>query len=54
LPHRTLWTMLYDIDERSIEVKFYLKDGPLDPSTGDPELVFTKPFKFKLKRADNQ
>jgi len=53
LPHRTLWSMLYDIDERSIEVKFYLKDGPIDPSTGDPELVFTKPFKFKLKRAGN-
>jgi len=54
LPHRTLWFMLYDIDERSIEVKFYLKDGPIDPSTGDPELVFTKPFRFKMKRAGNQ
>jgi hypothetical protein len=50
LPHRTLWTMLYDINERSIEVKFYLKDGPIDPSTGDPSLVFTKPLKFKLKK----
>ncbi|MBU0672728.1 MAG: hypothetical protein KJ732_06865 [Candidatus Margulisbacteria bacterium] len=51
LPHRTLWTMLYDINERSIEVKFYLKDGPIDPATGDPSLVFTEPFKFKLKKA---
>jgi len=48
LPHRTLWTMLYDIDERSLEVKFYLKDGPTDPATGDPSLVFTEPFRFKL------
>ncbi|MDP2928193.1 MAG: C45 family peptidase [Candidatus Omnitrophota bacterium] len=54
LPHRTLWTMLYDINERSIEVKFYLKDGPIDSSTGDPELVFTEPFKFKLKTTGNQ
>lgn len=50
LPHRTLWTMLYDINERSIEVKFYLKDGPIDPATGDPSLIFTDPFIFKLKQ----
>jgi len=53
LPHRTLWTMLYDINERSIEVKFYLKDGPIDPATGDPSLVFTEPFRFKLKKTGN-
>lgn len=53
LPHRTLWTMLYDIDERSLEVKFYLKDGPTDPATGDPSLVFTEPFRFKLKKTGN-
>ena len=52
LPHRTLWTMLYNIEECSIEVKFYLKDGAIDPSTGDPALVFTEPFKFKLKKTD--
>ena len=53
LPHRTLWTTLYDINERSIEIKFYLKDGPIDPATGDPALVFTEPFRFKLKKAGN-
>jgi predicted choloylglycine hydrolase len=52
LPHRTLWNVLYDINERSLEVKFYLKDGPVDPSTGDPSLVFTEPLKFKLKKTD--
>jgi hypothetical protein len=52
LPHRTLWNVLYDINERSLEVKFYLKDGPIDPSTGDPSLVFTEPLKFKLKKAE--
>jgi len=53
LPHRTLWTMLYDIDERSVEVVFYLKDGPTDPATGDPSLVFTEPFRFKLTETGN-
>ena len=52
LPHRTLWNVLYDINERSLDVKFYLKDGPVDPSTGDPSLVFTEPLKFKLKKTD--
>jgi len=49
IPCRTLWPMLYDINERSLEVKFYLKDGEVDPTTGDPTLIFSKPFKFKLK-----
>jgi len=50
LPIRTLWTMVYDVDEGSIDVKFYAKDGPTDPQTGDPTLIFTKPFKFKLEK----
>lgn len=50
LPHRTLWNVLYDINERSLEVKFFLKDGAINPSTGDPALVFTEPLKFKLKK----
>ncbi|MBN2688197.1 MAG: linear amide C-N hydrolase [Deltaproteobacteria bacterium] len=48
IPCRTLCPMVYDIDERSLEVKFYLKDGPTDPSTGDPKLIFSKIFRFKL------
>lgn len=47
-PLRTIWTLLYDLDDLSIEVKFYLKDGPKDPTTGDPTLVFSKPFGFRL------
>ncbi|MBW2558969.1 MAG: linear amide C-N hydrolase [Deltaproteobacteria bacterium] len=46
---RTLCPMVYDIDEHSLEVKFYLKDGPIDPETGDPSLIFSRPFKLKLK-----
>jgi hypothetical protein len=48
-PCRTLWTVVYDINERTLELKFYLKDGETDPQTGDPTLIFSKPFKFKLK-----
>ncbi len=49
IPCRTFCPMVYDIDEHSLEVKFYLKDGPIDPKTGDPTLIFSRPFKFKLK-----
>ncbi len=49
LPLRTLYTAVVDIDERAISVKFYLRDGKIDSATGVPELVFSKPFEFKLK-----
>jgi len=49
LPLRTLYTAVVDIDERAVWVKFYLRDGKTDPATGLPELIFSKPFEFKLK-----
>jgi len=48
-PCRTLWPVVYDINERTLELKFYLKDGEVDPITGDPTLMFSQPFKFRLK-----
>ena len=48
-PCRTFWTQVYDIEDGSLETKFYLKDGPVDPETGDPTLIFSRPFKFRLK-----
>ena len=48
-PCRTLWTQVYDIEEKSVETRFYLKDGPIDPGTGDHTLIFSRPFKFRLK-----
>ncbi len=54
IPCRTLWPMVYDVNERSFEVKFYLKDGPIDPETGNPALIFSRPFKFKLKTNKKQ
>jgi hypothetical protein len=47
---RTFWTAVYDITDGSMEVKFYLKDGPIDPKTGKPELFFSQPFAFQLKK----
>ena len=51
IPNRTIWTDMYDQKNGAMQVKFYLKDGPIDPETGDPDtLVFSEPFKFQLKR----
>jgi len=51
IPNRTIWTDLYDQKERTLKVKFYLKDGPMDPETGDPkELVYSELFTFKLQK----
>jgi predicted choloylglycine hydrolase len=48
LPVRTMWNVLYDSTERTMEAKFYLKDGKYNPKTGEYELTFSVPFKFKL------
>lgn len=51
IPNRTIWTDLYDQKARTLKVKFYLRDGPIDPETGDPQdLVFSDFFAFKLQR----
>ncbi len=49
LPLRTLYTAVVDINERSMRVRFYERDGKPDPETGLATLVFSKPFEFKLK-----
>lgn len=48
-PGRTLFHDLFDSQALTLGVKFYLKDGPTDPATGAPTLVFSKVFKFKLE-----
>lgn len=54
IPNRTIWTDVYDQKSGTLRVRFYLKDGPLDPESQDPkdpkELVFSGPFTFTLKR----
>ncbi|MCD4783999.1 MAG: hypothetical protein K8T10_09270, partial [Candidatus Eremiobacteraeota bacterium] len=48
IPCRTFWRLLYDLDDLTLQVRFYLRDGKKDPKTGDPTLIFTKPYEFKL------
>ncbi|MDD5085808.1 MAG: C45 family autoproteolytic acyltransferase/hydrolase [Candidatus Omnitrophica bacterium] len=49
LPLRTFYQIVVDKEERAIQVKFYLKDKSVDPVTGYAELIFSKPFEFKLR-----
>ena len=48
LPIRTVWSTLFDNTDKSVTVKFYLKDGPPDPATKAPALEFSKTYKFQL------
>lgn len=48
-PGRTLFHDLFDSQALTLHIKFYLKDGPTDPATGAPTLVFSKVFQFKLE-----
>jgi len=51
IPNRTIWTDLYDQKNGTMKVKFYLKDGSIDPATGDPkDLVYSDFFDFKLQK----
>lgn len=49
LPLRTFYQIVLDNEEHAVQIKFYLKDGPVDTATGYPELVFSKTFEFKLR-----
>ena len=48
-PHRTLWHSLYDIEKRSVRVKFYLRDG-MHPSENEVEVIeYSDYLTFHLK-----
>lgn len=49
LPMRTLWTELYDQVNKTLQIRFYLRDGEKDSKTGAVTPVFSEPFTFKLK-----
>lgn len=51
IPLRTFYQIVLDKEERSIRIKFYLKDESVDPVTGYAKLIFSKPFEFKLRSA---
>lgn len=46
-PNRTLWHALYDIEERSLSVKFYL--GEKESKKGEKEIEYSEYKKFVLK-----
>jgi predicted choloylglycine hydrolase len=49
-PGRTLWHSIYDVDERSLRVKFYLGETP-DPTTADTVVLEYTPYlEFALVR----
>ena len=48
-PGRTLLRDRSDSQALTLHVKFSLRDGPTDPATGAPTLVFSKVFHFKLE-----
>ncbi len=48
---RLMYTIVTDLDERTLTAKFYLRDGPVsDPVMGTNELVLSDPFDFRLER----
>lgn len=48
VPMRTLWTQLYDQVDKTLQVRFYLRDGEKDSKTGAVTSVFSDYFTFKL------
>ncbi len=49
-PHRTLWYALYDTNDSSVEIKFYMGERPNPEDKNKPVIEYTEPVKFKLER----
>ena len=54
LPINTIYNAILDLNERSLNVKFYLKNGPVDPETNENTLVFTPYMTFKMNDSTQQ
>jgi len=50
LPMRTVWTSLFDLEDRSVTVQFYEKDGVRNATTNPSGLLFSQPYTFRLNR----
>jgi hypothetical protein len=48
IPINTIYNVILDLSERSLKVKFYLKNGPVDPVTNENTSVFTPYLTFKM------
>jgi len=54
LPINTIYNVILDLNERSLNVKFYLKNGPFDPDTDETTSVFTPYMTFKMNDSTQQ
>lgn len=48
LPINTIYNALLDLTDRSLKVKFYLKNGPIDPKTNENTSIFSPYLTFKM------
>ena len=48
LPINTIYNALLDLTDRSLKVKFYLKNGPVDPKTSENTSIFSPYLTFKM------
>lgn len=54
LPINTIYNALLDLTDRSLKVKFYLKNGPLDPKTSENTSIFSPYLTFKMNNSTEQ
>ena len=54
LPINTIYNIILDLNERSLNVTFYLKNGPVDPETNETTSVFTPYLTFKMNDSTPQ
>ncbi|MHB8119133.1 MAG: C45 family autoproteolytic acyltransferase/hydrolase [Methanothrix sp.] len=54
LPINTIYNVILDLNERSLKVKFYLKNGPVDPVTNETTSVFSPYLTFKMNDSTMQ
>jgi hypothetical protein len=48
LPINTIYHVLTDLTNKSMKVKFYQRNGPIDPETGKNTSIFSPYFTFKM------
>lgn len=51
LPINTIYHVLTDLTNRSMKVKFYLRNGPIDPETGKNTSIFSPYITFRMDRS---
>ena len=54
LPINTIYNALLDLTNRSLKVKFYLKNGPVDPKTKENTSIFSPYLTFRLDNSTEQ